>query len=180
MAWVTFPVDDKEKKKNTKNRADMDRQTHEIISIRLPACVVEPCLQTREEGRKTNKTSHHRSSFPLCVCMFVCVLSLFLSLTLYVLRSPFPSPFSFPSLPFHPRYFIIIIIHAMEKGCVSVRPQRVCVCATNIKKMRAYELIQKEGQKRSVIEPYVIIPFVRDTPSASSSSHPRTVRLAFL
>jgi hypothetical protein len=31
---------------------------------------------------------------------------------------------------------------------VSARPQRVSVCATNIKKMRACELIQKEGQKR--------------------------------
>lgn len=64
----------------------------------------------------------------VCVCVFSVARSL---------CSPFsvPFPLSFPFLPFHPCYFIIIIfIHAMEKGCVSVHPQRVCVCATNIKK----------------------------------------------
>jgi hypothetical protein len=74
--------------KNTKYKAEMDRPTHEIITIRLPAWLN---LAYRRERGTENKQNKPSSPFVPFVRVYVCVCS------------PFSVPFlpflSFPSLP---------------------------------------------------------------------------------
>lgn len=113
--------------------------------VLLPAWLNLAYRGEKRDGKQTKQAIINHSS--LCVCVYVCVCSF--SLSVFSL----PPFLSFPSI----RTILSPSSSSTQWKKVCVRSVNVCVCATNIKKMRACELIQKEGQERGVIVPYVII-----------------------